>query len=68
MIDEGPAGAVEKSLTGALCACLIGLVAGAVIQFGNLPVAVGSVGMPEYLTAVAGLVAALAGGLLGTAL
>jgi hypothetical protein len=43
---------------------MIGLGAGAVIQFGNLPVALGSAGMPEYLAPVSGVVAALAGGLL----
>lgn len=64
MTDANPARSVDKILFGALSACLIGLGSGAVIQFGNLPVAIGAVGMPEYLALVAGVVAALAGGLL----
>lgn len=66
MIDANPASAVDKILFGALSSCAIGLGAGAVIQFGNLPVAIGSVGMPEYLGLVAGAVTALSGGLLAT--
>lgn len=64
VIDENKATAVDKILFGAISACLIGLGAGAVIQFGNLPVAIGSVGMPQYLALVAGVAAAVAGGLM----
>lgn len=64
VIDANPASAVDKIFFGALSACLIGLGAGVVIQFGNLPVAIGSVGMPQYLALVAGVAAALAGGLM----
>jgi hypothetical protein len=64
VIDESPASAVDKILFGAFSACLIGLGAGAVIRFGNLTVAIGSVGMPDYLALVAGVAAAIVGGLL----
>jgi hypothetical protein len=39
VIDENEATAVDKILFGAISACLIGLGAGAAIQFGNVPVA-----------------------------